>query len=397
MQTFNLRSGTETIAKPAASLQPYLHVCNGMDPFRDGGMVPSILGFLGALAEQGTAIRAVTPTASKLENLKIPPGVELIGPDRHLGAWIKQAPVAHFHGLWQYHVRAGTREARRYRVPYVMAAHGMADPWALQHKPWKKRIYTFLVEGKNLGHAACLHALSVPEVSHLRQLAPKTPIARVPNGVNLAPFENLPGREVLEAAHPELRGKFLVLFLSRLHVKKGLDLLAESMIALHRNHPELHILLAGRDEGAGSLFLDTIRQAGLGHTVTSLGHVHGESARQAWGAADAFVLPSYSEGFSMAVLEALAARLPVLISKACHFQQLEAAGGGLIVEPNAQALQTGLRELLSMTSSERAEMATQGRRLVERDFTWSRQGARLQQLYHWVLGGGTPPEFVTLS
>jgi len=360
-------------------------------------MVPSILGFLGALAEQQTSVRAVTPTASRLENLEIPAGVELIGPDRELGHWIKQAPLAHFHGLWQYHVRAGTRAARRYRVPYVMAAHGMADPWALQHKPWKKRIYTFLVEGKNLGHAACLHALSTPEVSHLRRLAPRTPIALIPNGVNLAPFDNLPGRQSLEADYPELRGKFLVLFLGRLHVKKGLDLLANSLIALHKDHPELHILLAGRDEGAGTTFMQTIKEAGLGHAVTELGHVHGEAARVAWGAADAFVLPSYSEGFSMAVLEALAARLPVLISNACHFQKLGDVGGGLVVEPTSPGVQQGLRNLLKMNAQERARMAGTGRSLVEQEYTWNRQGARLQELYGWILGGGRRPEFVEVD
>jgi glycosyltransferase involved in cell wall biosynthesis len=278
-----------------------------------------------------------------------------------------------------------------------MAAHGMADPWALRHKPWKKRLYTWAVEGKNLRHAACLHALSVPEVAHLRRLATRTPIALVPNGVHLAPFEDLPGRELLEARHPELRGKFLLLFLSRLHVKKGLDLLAEGVIALARDHPELHVLLAGRDEGAGAVFQDTLAAAGLGRAATSLGHVQGEAARLAWGAADAFVLPSYSEGFSMAVLEALAARRAVLISTACHFPELGEYDGGIVVEPTVAAVQEGMRALLAMTPQERAAMAGRGRALVERDYTWIRQGRRLAELYRWIVGGGSPPEFVELA
>ncbi len=388
--------GTDTRIEKAIQFD-CLHICNGLDPFRDGGMVPSILGFLGAIQQDGTSVRAVTPTESRLEHINVPVGVELIGPERDLAHWIRQTPIAHFHGLWQYHARVGTRAARRYRVPYVMAAHGMVDPWALQHKPWKKKIYTFLVEGKNLGHAACLHALSVPEISHLRKLAPRTPIALVPNGVNLAPFENLPDRTVLESRFPELRGKFLLLFLSRLHVKKGLDLLAQSVSRLQKVMPEIHVLLAGRDEGAGAGFLQAMRCAGLEHAVTAMGHVHGEAAREAWGAADAFVLPSYSEGFSMAVLEALAARLPVVISSACHFPQLNQIGGGIVVEPTSDGVTDGLQQLINMSVSERRDMSERGRILVQQEYTWSSQGQRLNQLYRWILGGGPSPEFVTFA
>ena len=96
------------------------------------------------------------------------------------------------HGLWQGHTRRGARAARAARVPYLIAAHGMAEPWALRHKRWKKRLYLALVEAKNLRRASCLHALSRPEIGHLRELAPWTPICFVPNGVDLAAFDDLP-------------------------------------------------------------------------------------------------------------------------------------------------------------------------------------------------------------
>ena len=133
------------------------------------------------------------------------------------------------HGLWQVHSRRGAGAARAARVPYLIAAHGMAEPWALRHKRWKKRVYLALVEAKNLRRASCLHALSRPEIEHLRSIAPWTPICFVPNGVDLAPFDNLPSRSVLEAQYPELKGKFVLLFFGRVHVKKGLDLLAEAL------------------------------------------------------------------------------------------------------------------------------------------------------------------------
>ncbi len=136
--------------------------------------------------------------------------------------------------------------------------------------------------------------------------------------------------------------------------------------------------------------------AGLGLTsrMTYLGHVSGERARQVWGAADAFVLPSYSEGFSIAVLEALACRMPCLITTACHFPELAAAGGGIEVTPDVNAVSQGLRDLLERAPAERSAIGQAGRRLVEEQYTWDRQAERLASVYKWMKGGGTAPEAV---
>ncbi len=373
----------------------WVHLCNGLDPKRDGGMVPSILGMTGALARAGEGrVTIVTPTPSRLADTIVPEGIRLLGPETDLEDSVRRAEVVHLHGLWQAHTRRGAHEARRSGVPYLIAAHGMAEPWALRHKALKKRIYTALVEGKNLRRASCLHALSRPEIGHLRALAPRTPIALVPNGVNLEPFENLPPRESLESEFPELAGKFLLLFLARLHVKKGLDLLAEAIDAIRNDHPDVHLLLAGNDDGAKEPFLERMNTLGLRRRVTCLGHIGGERARTVWGAADAFILPSYSEGFSMAILEALAARRPVVITTACHFPELAAAEGAIVVEPRIPDVTAGLRALLERSPVERNAMADRGRALVEKRYTWDRQARRLAEVYRWLAGGGVVPEAV---
>ena len=372
----------------------WVHLCNGLDPRRDGGMVPSILGLTGALSRLQAGVTIVTPTASRLDGITLPAGLTLKGPETDLAEAVRAAEVVHLHGLWQVQTRRGARVARAARVPYVITAHGMAEPWALRHKYWKKRIYLALVEARNLRRASCLHALSRPEITHLRTIAPWTPVAFIPNGVDLGFAENLPPRSVLEAECPELRGKFVLLFFSRLHLKKGLDLLAEALGQIAPGRPDLHLLLAGKDDGAWSSFQDRMEHLGLGRRLTYLGHVSGERARQVWAAADAFVLPSYSEGFSMAILEALACRLPCLITTACHFPELATAGGAVVVPPDAPAVMGGLRDLLEQTPHERAELGLRGRRLVEQDYTWDRQAERLAAVYRWLSGGGTPPDVV---
>ena len=380
-----------TVAPPKTG---WLHCCNGLDPSRDGGMVPSILGMTGSLARRGGPITIVTPTPSRLDGTKLPAGVDLLGPEIDLEASIRSAEVVHFHGLWQGHTRRGCKVARLANVPYLVAAHGMAEPWALRHKALKKKVYTALVEGKNLRGASCLHALARPEIGHLRALAPRTPIALVPNGVDLDPFENLPPRSILEAEYPELKGKFVLLFYGRLHVKKGLDLLARALAGVKHDHPDLHVLLAGNDDGALAPFFARAEAEGVANRITRVGHVSGERAREVWAAADGFVLPSYSEGFSMAILEALACRLPALVTTACHFPELARAEGGIVVEPTSEGVTDGLRGLLERSSDERQTLARNGRALVEGRYTWDRQADRLASVYEWIAGGGPAPEAV---
>jgi glycosyltransferase involved in cell wall biosynthesis len=362
-------------------------------------MVPAILGITRALAGLGDAppVEIVTTTPSRHELLAIPKGIRFRGPEFSLDEAVRNAEILHLHGLWQTQTRRGAPVARRRRVPYLIAAHGMADPWALRHKAWKKQAYLALVEGKNLRHAACLHALTRPEVNQFHAIAPRTPVALIPNGVELGPFDNLPHRSVFESRHPEVQGKFLLLFLARMHQKKGLDLLAEAWRVLRADHPNLHLLLAGNDDGAGRPFLEQTRALGLSDHITPLGHLSGEEARLVWGAADAFILPSRSEGFSMAVLEALAARQPVVVTTACNFPELDHVNGGITVAPNALSIESGLRKLLEMSPAERRTVATNGRTLVESEYTWLRQAEKLAEVYRWLAHGGSAPQAVQLA
>ncbi len=384
--------------QPARSLSSTpigrVHCCNGLDPRRDGGMVPSILGMTGALAKLEGSIRVVTPTPSRLDQLELPPGVRLSGPEVDWKRSVETADVVHFHGIWQGHTRLGARVARASNVPYLIAAHGMLDPWALRHKAIKKKVYTALVEGRNVRGASCLHALSRPEVGHLRAVAPRTPVALIPNGVDLAPFDDLPPRSELEAMHPELVGKTLVLFYGRLHAKKGLDLLISALAKLRADHPRVHLLLVGNDDGALAPTLAQAEASGVEDRITVLGHASGELARQVWGAADLFALPSYSEGFSMAILEALAARVPVLATTACHFAELAQAEAGVIVEPTEEGVTLGLRNLFERSEADRATLAGNGRKLVEARYTWDGVAAQLAEVYDWVIGNGPKPQSI---
>jgi glycosyltransferase involved in cell wall biosynthesis len=228
----------------------------------------------------------------------------------------------------------------------------------------------------------------------LRSIATWTPICFIPNGVDLTLYENLPDRRSLELELPVLAGKFNLLFFGRLHVKKGLDLLAAAVGRVAAEYPALHLLVAGNDDGAWPVLRDRIAALGLTRRLTYVGHVAGERARQVWAAADAFILPSYSEGFSMAVLEAMACRLPSVITTACHFPEAGAAHAAIVVPPDPVSVTSALRGLLERSIPERAALGALGRRLVEDQFTWDRQAQRLTAVYEWLAGGGPPPDCV---
>ena len=206
------------------------------------------------------------------------------------------------------------------------------------------------------------------------------------------PSIDLPPRAELEAQCPELAGKFVLLFFSRVHVKKGLDLLAEALSQVAPVFPELHLVIAGNDDGALSPFCDRMAELGLTRRMTYLGHVAGGRARQVWAAADAFILPSYSEGFSMAILEAMACRLPCLITTSCHFPEAAAAAGGRRRQPR---LRCGYPRVARATGTDERRahrLGQNGRQLVEAHYTWDRQAERLAAVYDWLSGGGAPPE-----
>jgi glycosyltransferase involved in cell wall biosynthesis len=308
---------------------------------------------------------------------------------------VKKAGAVHIHGLWQMQSRIGSRVARQNAVPYVVAAHGMAEPWALQQKALKKKIYMALVEKRVLRNAACLHALTRPEVGFLKAIAPQTPIAWIPNGVNLKPLEHLPDRTEVEAVYPQIKGKFTLLFLSRLHVKKGLDMLAEALSEAWGKADDWHLLLAGTEDGAGQAFVKQMNELGLGDHLTAVGHVSGEKARLMWAGADAFILPSRSEGFSMSVLESLAARVPAIITTACHFPELAEAAAGIVCEPDVKSIGEALHLMKNEFSAEdRRQIAECGRELVEDRYTWESQARRLLQVYRWIEKGSAKPDFV---
>ncbi|MBX7102696.1 MAG: glycosyltransferase [Gemmataceae bacterium] len=299
---------------------------------------------------------------------------------------VRNADVLHLHGIWEPVLLTVARAARSAGVPYVIAPHGMLDPWSLSQKKWKKRLALTLGFRRMLNRAAGLHVLNSDERDLLAPLRLTSPCFVIPNGIFLAEFDPPPDPQRFRDRRPGPGDRPFILFLSRLHYKKGLDLLAEAFSKVAPRHPDVDLVVAGPDGGAETDFRNRIAGAGLNHRVWLTGPLYGPEKLSALSAARLFCLPSRQEGFSMAILEALACQLPVVITKDCHFPEVAAEGAGRVTSLSPDAIADALDGLLS-SPEERNSAARAGRALVEGRFTWPRIA---EQTIRWYVQLGQP-------
>jgi len=316
---------------------------------------------------------------------------------------VRPGGIVHSHGLWMHPGATARKCASRARGPLVISPHGMLEPWALNHSRLKKKLAAWWFEDKNLRQAACLHALCAAEADNFRRYGLKNPIAIIPNGVDVPDSgkqKSETGNQTTAAGTlaekiPKLKGRPCILFLSRLHPKKGLSNLLQAWQRVAHDFRDWRLLIAGAGQPAYEQELrDLAKNYGLEKSVVFTGPVYGEDKRQLLAAADVFVLPSFSEGFSVAILEAAAAGVPVLLTPECHFPELVKAGAAFEMAPQASAIEGGLRQILELSEGQRKAMGRRGLELVKQSYTWPVIAGRMCEVYEWLAGNGPRPECV---
>lgn len=286
-------------------------------------------------------------------------------------------------GLWVYPSLASLSYARRSGKPYVVTPRGMLDPWTLDHSRWKKRLASAWFEADHLQKASCLRATAQAEVRHFRTYGLKNPVAVVPNGVDF------PQRRDRQSSRRKT-----VLFLSRLHPKKGIDYLLRVWARVSRNAPEWQLVIAGPDELDHRAAMQSLASQLDLHNLVWREAVYGDEKTLLYHSADLFVLPTHAENFGLVVAEALAHEVPVITTTNAPWDGLKRHCCGWWIDLSDEALAMALHEAMSMTDAERRAMGARGRAWMERDFAWPAIAAQMHELYAWVLGGGSPPSFV---
>lgn len=309
------------------------------------------------------------------------------GLKKTLARKIPDFDLVHIQELWHYPGYIASKIARSRNVPYIVTIHGELNEWNLQQKRLKKQIYMTAIQRGILQKSAALHAITQAESNRIRQLEIETPVAMIPNGTHTEEFENLPDRSQFVSRYPELENRLIVLFLGRIQQKKGLDILAQAFGNLVRTRDDVRLVVAGPDEDNTLTEVKTILKShGALEKAVFPGMLTGEQKLEALSAADIFALTSYSEGFSVALLEALSAGLPLVITDECNFPEVGDSRAGFVVRPNDSETASALMSLLD-SADLRREMSENARRLVRSNYTWERIAEKMFTLYENVIAG----------
>lgn len=358
-----------------------------------GGPTQSARLFAQQAAILGHSIETCTLDVSA--PAKFPGVVHALGPAKgnycyseKLLPWLKERrdefDAVIVRGLWQYPGWAVHQALNKSSTPYYVFAHGMLDPWFRKKYPLKhlkKQLYWWLGQYAILRDAASVLFTSEEE----QLLARKTfwpytcseTVVSYGSGQAPAPLSEL--KEKFLSAFPKLRGKRIVLFLGRIHEKKGCDLLLNAFTTVAKQDSSLQLVYAGPDANALSTRLSQVAAShGLEQRVSFLGMLEGESKWGAFAAAEVFVLPSHQENFGIAVAESLACAIPVLISNKVNiWREIEADAAGIIAPDTQSGTNTLLSTWFALSDDERRSYSYAARSCFEQRFTIERAAQSL--------------------
>lgn len=296
--------------------------------------------------------------------------------------------IIHNHGLWLMPNVVSGRIAAKAQIPLIVSPRGMLMPEALEFSSRKKRLFWDLLQKQSLSRAAAWHATSADEADAIRAFGVSAPIAIIPNGVDIAP---------LVALHNSAQLNRTVLFLSRIHPKKGLKNLiaAWSRVAEHRPHWQL--VIAGPDENGHRAELEAQISKESVPSVKFLGAVYGIEKTKLLASADLFVLPTKTENFGIAVAEALSAGVPAIVTKGAPWSGLETERCGWWIDHGVNTLTDALLNATSLSPDVRRDMGARGRDWMVEDFGWNAIGKHMFEVYNWCLGRGERPNSVLIK
>ena len=362
----------------------HLHFTQSLEPLQGGGLGSSAVALHRQMRAAGlSSVLCSThggtpqrPAEGTLEFRRLKPDFIYYSPamQRQAPQLVREADVLHGHGFYVGTNFIFGREARRQRKPLVYHVHGIFEPYILQRSQWKKRLVHWLFEDENFREVRLWRALTPKEAGQIRARGISQPIVIAPNGLNPAEFPK-PVDLSPPIDTPLLKNlsknALRLLFLGRVHPKKGLDLLLPAWAKLSTLTRDWQLVIAGPDEQNYLVQIrELARSLGLQDQIVFTGPVTGQSKINLLHSADLFVLPSYSEGFSMSILEAMACELPVIATRACNFPDITGADAGWECDAVMNSLAEALKLALQASESERRKRGLNGRRLIEIHYTW---------------------------
>ncbi|MDD3078972.1 MAG: glycosyltransferase [Paludibacter sp.] len=264
--------------------------------------------------------------------------------------------LIHLQHIWNPYIHIVARAARKKGIPYIISPRGMLEPWIMNRHPWKKKMAMWLYQRKDIARAACIHATAESEKDNIRKLGFNNKITVIPNGIETDKIQLKTSWEVNKK----------ILFLSRIHVKKGIELLLESIAGLKEQMAGYSVIIAGEGE---EFYIRQLKQKsadlGVSDIIHFAGGVYGDEKWQLLREADFFVLPTFSENFGIVVAEALASGTPVITTTGTPWQGLNSEECGWWIDLSVENLKKALTDALNKDAKQLETMGRNGRTLVE--------------------------------
>lgn len=362
-----------------------LHVSHAADP-TDGGIAIAVADLVSAQRNSGLNPQWVTANGF----LPFRRDIDLIDFVQ------SSAPeLVHLHGLWRSPTRILPRIVASGKQT-VVSPHGMLDSAALAISRRKKQVVWRFWERRALQDSFCLHALCPAEAEGILSVLPSARIAVIPNGVRI-PNSLSPAPSVVPWAGIIPIDAPILLFFGRYHAKKGIEPLLHAWQTLASSVEQNGWWLAFvgyGDDGVLQRRVSSAQARGLLPQVFVGGPAFNDYKDAVLSGASAFVLPSFSEGLPMAALEAMAHRLPCLLSSACNLPEAFNCGAALLCEGQLDHLAAAMQNLFDLNRSDLKAMGIAGRALVADHYSWPQVAQQTKQLYQWILGGGQQPSFL---
>ncbi|MEP0869910.1 glycosyltransferase [Trichocoleus desertorum AS-A10] len=394
-----------------------LHVIPSVAPIQ-GGPSYAILAMVKALRSQGVEVEIATTNDNGPKLLQVPlnqqieyQGVPIWFFSRFAlpmkefifsaaltrGLWqnMQNYDLVHTHYLFSYASTCAGAIARHQKIPYIVRTIGQLSPWALAQSRTKKRLYTQLIEQRNLQQASAIHCTAPGEAEDVRKFGIYTPAITIPLGVDI-PVPCPEARKVLGEKYGIAADIPVILFLSRLHYKKRPDLLLQSLSSLAKEGHSFHLCLAGAGEPDYLNYLQTlITSLDLTAQTSLTGFAADRDKEILLQGSDIFVLPSFSENFGVAVAEAMAAGLPVVITPGIQIApDIASAQAGLVVEGEVDALAAAIAQLLNSPEL-RQQLGENGRRFAQSHYSWDAIAQQLAAVYTAVVQKQPLPHSLT--
>lgn len=307
---------------------------------------------------------------------------------REIARYLKEEKfhLIQIQSMWDWPYHKVMVEARKLGIPYIVTPRGMLEPWSLSQKKWKKKLAWWLYQRNDVQKSACVFTTAKMEAEHVSALGITTCKAVIPNGIET---DSYPCKTPIDVVKKQ------VLFLSRVHVKKGIELLFDAWKRIHSEFAGWQLLVIGNGEAEYIHSLENrVENLGLKDCIKILPPVFGNDKIQIYQESALFCLPSYSENFGMAIAEAMSCGTPVITTTNCPWNILNDTKTGWCIDLNVDNLKRALREALSMNPTELYDMGQKASKLIYENFDYRNVTRKTLKLYEWLLNGGEKPEFV---